>query len=69
MRVEVTRAPRPNVTQSIEVPSGATVGDVLRHLCIPPDAVLVVLGDEPVPLDLPVGEGERLRVVTVFSGG
>lgn len=69
MVVHVVRIPRPNVAQSVPVPSGTTVAAVLRLLQIPPDAVVVIRGEDPVPLDAPVSEGETLRVINVFSGG
>lgn len=69
MLIHVARIPRPNVEEPVTVPEAATVATVLRLLKIPPDAVLVVRGEDPVPLDAPVAEGERLKIVTVFSGG
>lgn len=63
------RFPRPNVEQDVTIDGEATVARVLRELRIPPDSVLVVRGNEPVPLDAPAREGELLRILTVFSGG
>ncbi len=69
MQVQVVRVPRPNVEQPVTVDAGARVADVLRALKIPPDAVIVMRDDAPLPLDAPVEDGTRYRVITVFSGG
>jgi len=69
VRVHVARVPRPNVEQTLDVRDGATVQDVLRKMNVALDAVVVIRDDQPVPVDAPVREGERLRVLTVFSGG
>lgn len=69
MLVRVARVPRPNVEEPVRVAEGATVAQVLRTLKIPPDAVLVVRNEEPVPLDATLAEGETLKIITVFSGG
>lgn len=69
MRVHVCRVPRPNVEQSLDVRDGARVFEVLRAAQIPPDSVVVVRDDRPLPVDAPVRDGDRLRVVSVYSGG
>jgi sulfur carrier protein ThiS len=69
VRVHVARVPRPNVEEALEVRDGATVQEVLRAMRVPPDAVVVLREDRPLPVDAPVRDGERLRVLTVFSGG
>jgi sulfur carrier protein ThiS len=43
--------------------------DLLRSLGLAPDAHLVVRGDTPIPLDEPLADGERLRILTAVSGG
>lgn len=63
------RVPRPNVAQPVSVKEGSSVLEVLRALAIPPDAVVVLREESPVPVDASVREGDRLRVVNVFSGG
>lgn len=69
MNVQVTRVPRPNVTQLVTLDEGATVATLLRRLEIPPDAVIVIRAERPVPLDAPLGHEDTLRIVNVFSGG
>ncbi len=48
---------------------GATGGDLLSALRLPPDAHLLVRGDVPIPIDEPLRDGERIRVIGVVSGG
>lgn len=69
MQVQVTRVPRPNAAQEVTLDEGATVAMLLRRLEIPPDAVIVIRHDRPVPLDAPLGDRDALRIVNVFSGG
>lgn len=69
MQVIVRRVPRPNTATPVEVPTGATVLEVLRRAGVPPDAVVVLRDGIPLPLDARVATDEELRVVNVFSGG
>lgn len=47
----------------------ATGLDLLNALGLAPDAHLLVRGDVPIPLDEPLSDGERIRVIAVVSGG
>lgn len=69
MQVTVARVPRPNVAQNFEVPAGASVADVVRHVGAHPDQVIVIRDEQPIPLDASVREGDVLRLINVFSGG
>lgn len=69
VRVQVTRLPRPNTPQDVDLEEGATVAEVLRRLLVPLDAVIVIRAERPIPLDAPLDEGDALRIVNVFSGG
>lgn len=69
VKVTVARVPRPNVSQTLDVPSGTEVGDIVRQVGAHPDAVIVIREERPLPLDAPVRDGDVLRVVNVFSGG
>jgi sulfur carrier protein ThiS len=64
LTVEVDRQER-----VLQFPEEATVGSVLDSLGLFPDAHIVVRGKTPVPLDAPVVQGDRLRVIKVASGG
>ncbi len=54
---------------TVALEPGATGGDLLRALRLPPDAHLLVRGDVPIPIDEPLHDGERIRVIGVVSGG
>ena len=54
---------------TVDLPDCATGFHLLRRLDLAPDAHLLVRGETPIPLDEPLREGERVRVVAVVSGG
>ena len=56
-------------TVSVDLPETVTGFDLLRHLGLAPDAHLVVRGENPIPLDEPLRAEERLRIISVVSGG
>jgi sulfur carrier protein ThiS len=56
-------------TQHVELPEGSTGFDLLRELALAPDAHLVVRGERPLPLDEALIDEERIRVLSVVSGG
>jgi len=64
LTVEVDRKAR-----EVRLPEGSTVETMLDILGLYPDAHIVVRGKIPVPVDSPLLNGERLRVVKVASGG
>lgn len=68
MQIVAELVPR-RVERTVELRTGATGLDLLRSLGLPPDAHLLIRDDTPVPLDAPLQEGERIRVVGVVSGG
>lgn len=69
MQVTVSRVPRPNVPQTLELGPTATVADIVGLIGAHPDQVIVIRDESPVPLDAPVADKDVLRVVNVFSGG
>ena len=56
-------------TSPAELPEGASGVDLLRSLGLAPDAHILVRGDVPIPIDEPLRDGERVRVISVVSGG
>lgn len=56
-------------TRPVDIPEGASGVDLLKSLGLAPDAHILVRGDVPIPLDEPLREGERVRVISVVSGG
>jgi len=55
--------------RAVELPEGARGFDLLKALGLAPDAHLLLRGETPIPHDEPLREGERVRVLTVVSGG
>lgn len=56
-----------------ELPEGATIADVLRHLQAPERGVAVAVDAEVVPrsawADTPLPDGARVEVVQAVQGG
>jgi sulfur carrier protein ThiS len=55
--------------EAVTLESGASGLDLLRALHLPLDAHLLVRGGHPIPIDEPLKDGERIRVIGVVSGG
>ena len=60
-----------NSTENIDLPKGSTADDLVSHLNLHPDGVLVVTDEEkmkPIPLVVPLPE-KPIRIILVASGG
>jgi sulfur carrier protein ThiS len=55
--------------ETIDLPDRATGFDLLRRLNLAPDAHLVVRGETPIPLDEALVDQDRVRILSVVSGG
>ncbi len=58
-------------TETIDLPEGSTANDLVDHLELHPDGVLVVTDEEkmkPIPLILKLPE-KPIRIILVASGG
>ena len=63
-------APGDDPRFSLDVPDGATVGDVLRKLGVPTEqAAVLTLGDEAVDIAQQLQEGDRVTVIPPVAGG
>ena len=69
VRVQVEFRPRRQADRAIDLPGGATVGDLLRAVGESPDHTLAVRGETPVPEAEPLREGESILLLSAFSGG
>jgi len=56
-------------TKAVELPQDASGYDLMKHLGLAPDVHLLVRGDVPIPIDEKLRDGERVRVISVVSGG
>jgi len=55
--------------ESIELNPAAKGLDLLRALRLAPDAHILMRGEQPIPADEALADGERIRVIGVVSGG
>jgi sulfur carrier protein ThiS len=69
VKVHVTFRPRRQEDREVEVASGATARDVLVRLGQSVDGTVVVRGGVPIPETDAVAEGDRLLLLSAFSGG
>jgi len=54
----------------LELPDGATIGEVLRKLGVPLEqAAVLTLGDEAVDIAQQLREGDRVTVIPPVAGG
>ena len=60
-----------NEVQTIDLPDGSTASDLVAHLELHPDSLLVVTDEEkmvPIPLGSKLPE-KPIRIILVASGG
>ena len=69
MQVAVQFRPRRQPDRLVDLPSGATVADLLEATGQQRDHVLVVRGRDPIPEDEALVAGESLLLLSAFSGG
>ncbi len=55
--------------KSLTVPEGSTVEQVARTAGFYPDAYIFLRNNVPVPVDLPLNEGDSINLLRVASGG
>lgn len=53
----------------LDLSEGATSEDIVKALCLHPDAHLIVRDNSPIPIDEPLREGDHIRLIRVASGG
>jgi len=66
--LELTRAASTD-RRRLRVPVGSTVREALHRVGQAPEGCAVLLGGEPIPLDLPIDRALHLIVISTFSGG
>lgn len=55
--------------RTVDLPAHAKGLDLVKSLGVSPDTHILVRGETPIPEDVTLREGERIRVVAVVSGG
>ena len=68
MKITVKILPE-NSTKEIDLKSGSKVYDLLKKIQLRPDALIVLKGNMPIPVDDILGEEQELSIVQVASGG
>jgi hypothetical protein len=58
-----------SVARVLSLPAGTQLRQALRLIGQAPEGCAVLLGDRPVPLDLPIDRAATYTVVPTFSGG
>lgn len=69
MRITLNILPVRKERKVIELKEGATAESAIRALGLYPDGWIPVRGDEPVPLDEVLRDGDELKLISVVSGG
>jgi sulfur carrier protein ThiS len=69
VRILVEFRPRRQPDRAVDLPAGATVGDLLRSVGESADHNLAVRGETPVPEAEALREGESILLLSAFSGG
>jgi sulfur carrier protein ThiS len=68
MKVKIICVPQDTSTE-MEIKKGETVKMVLKRLHLRTDAVIVVRGTTPIPMDDILEDEQELRILQVASGG
>jgi sulfur carrier protein ThiS len=68
MKVKITRVPQDTSTV-VEIKKGETVEALLKKLHLRSDAVIVMRGSTPVPVDDTLEDDQNLLILQVASGG
>ncbi len=69
VKVHVQFRPRRKPDGAVVLAAGATAGDLLKAVAQPPSSTLVVRGSTPIPEDVALVEGEKILLLSSFSGG
>lgn len=69
MHIHVEFRPRRQEDRTIEVPSGATVADLIEAVGESLDIMVAVRGETPIPEDESLQDGETVLLLSAASGG
>ena len=69
MNVTLHLLPTSRESKKVKLEKGATVEQAIRSLDLLPDAWIPIRGNEPVPLDETLKDGDVLKLISVVSGG
>jgi sulfur carrier protein ThiS len=69
MKVSVHILPTRKEMLLVELEDGSTVQQMILALGLYPDAWIAVRGEQPLPVDDMLHEGDEIRLFAVVSGG
>ncbi len=69
MDIHVEFRPRRQEDRTVQVPSDATVADLIEAVGESVDIMVAVRGETPVPEDTVLEDGETLLLLSAASGG
>ena len=58
-----------NSTKVVDIEQGSTINDILKKIQLKPDAIIVLRGDIPIPVDDVLTDEQELSIIQVASGG
>ena len=68
MKVKIIRVPQ-DTSSVVDIEKGETVQMLLKRLHLRSDAVIVLQGSVPIPVDDTLDDEKELRILQVASGG
>ena len=68
LNIEV-QLPRSTKKKQIQIHKDASIIEILKKLHIKPDTCLVLIENNPIPVDTKVRDGEIITLIEVTSGG
>jgi sulfur carrier protein ThiS len=68
MKVQITRIPQDTIA-TVDIEKGETVQKLLKRLHLRSEAVIVMRGSVPIPIDDTLDDETELRILQVASGG
>ncbi|HDP96228.1 MAG TPA: thiamine biosynthesis protein ThiS [Euryarchaeota archaeon] len=69
IRVKVKSAPRGGIDRTLDLPEGSNGLDLLRSLGLNPNHWIISRGENVIPDDEQINEGDTLMLISVVSGG
>jgi len=68
MKIKVTRVPQ-DISTVVDIKKGDSVQLLLKKLHLRSDAVIVMRGSTPIPVDDTLEDDQNLQILQVASGG
>ncbi len=68
MKVKITRVPQ-EISTVVDLQKGETIEALLKKLHLRSDAVIVMRGSTPIPMDDTLEEDQGIQILQVASGG